>query len=208
MRTVSRPPRGIIAYPLAAAMLAASLLLAACAGSASVAAKTPTATAIACTVPTDGKTAFTSLDGTYKVTVPAGWSATCFNAAPFSNGLRAIAPDGQYAVYILPARPTPVPAGSNGLQLFVQNQGPVFLANQLKPDSITPCCVGTIQFAGTSGIDVQYNIVKGGVASDAEFLAVAHDDSPFLILGLFPSVASGPEDVQLYTMIFSSFAFL
>src|SRR5579871_5336391 len=196
MRTVSRPPRGFIFYPLAAVMLAASLLLTACAGGSHSTAKAPTATAIPCNVPTDGKTAFTSLDGTYKVTVPKGWSASCFDAAPFSYGLRATAPDGQYAVYILPARPTRVPSGSNGLQLFVQNQGPTFLAAQLKPDSITPCCVEPIQLAGATAVDVQYTLARGGTSSDAEFLAVAHDESPFLILGLLPANASGPEDQQ------------
>jgi hypothetical protein len=208
MRSVSRMTRAVSSPPLATFVVTISLLLAACGGSSKAASATPTATAVPCVVPADGKTAFASLDGTYRVTVPAGWSASCFNAAPFSNGLRATAPDGEYAVYILPARPTRVPAGSNGVQLFVQNQGPAFLNAQLKPDSITPCCVATIQFAGTSGVDVQFDLAKSGVASQAEFLAVAHDESPFLILGLFPSAASGPEDAQLHSMIFSSFAFL
>jgi hypothetical protein len=184
-------------------------VLVACGGGASRAASTPpTAKAVTCAIPTDGKTTFTSPDSTYRVTIPLGWSASCFHAAPFSNGLHATAPDGTYAVYVLPARPTRVPPGANGVQLFVQNQGPAFLADQLKPDSITPCCVAHIEFAGTNGVDVQYDLAKAGVASQAEFLAVAHEDSPFIILGLFPSAAGGREDSQLQTMIFSSFAFI
>jgi hypothetical protein len=208
MRSVSRTTRGIMPSPLAALVLTASLLLVACGGASKAASTASTATAVTCAVPNDGKTAFTSPDGTYRVTIPQGWSASCFNAAPFSNGLRATAPDGEYAVYVLPARPTRVPAGSDGVQLFVQNQGAAFLADQLKPDSITPCCVEAIEFAGTNGVDVQYDLATGGIASQAEFLAVAHDESPFVILGLFPSAASGPEDSQLHSMIFSSFTFL
>ncbi len=206
MRNLPRTIRIVDLRLLAALLLVGLTALAACGATSASAPKA--ATAVHCSVPNDGKTAFTSLDGTYKVTVPKGWSATCFASSPFSDGIVATAPDGRYSVYVLPARPMKVPSGSDGLQLFVQNMGPAFLANHLRPDSVTPCCVATVDLSGTTGIDVQFDVSNGGVTSDAEFLAVAHDESPFLILGLLPNQASGPEDAQLQTMIFSSFAFL